>query len=278
VNENGRSEDRSKAIAQRVARKLLLPPDQRRKERREELERRIRDQPEKMSKEAFQRGALRFFLQCFRRIEPHFLPELREILSEPLSPGLQSVALRSLSDRYHLPPTAAVVIECIKTHLMWLALPSLPNVWHFELPEGALTDPFRSAKIAGRPYPFVFVAEGWNPNTETLDSAKKRLRRQFKAAVTAKADKATFWKSAEIDHLELRLFEESPSLEKLRRNLECLAEKQTSPKLTIQQLAKRFSLTKEAVRVGLSEAADLIGLPKIRSAPAGAPKGQRRRT
>ncbi len=256
---------------QRVGRLMCLPPDQRRKEHREELGRRIRDQPEKMSEEGFQRGALRYFLRCFRKVELGFLAELRK--SPPTPPAFQFEALRSLTDRYHLPPTGALVIEYMKTLLMWQAFPSLPNVWHFELPEGALTDPFRSAKIAGPPYPFVFVAEGWNPNTETLDAAKKRLHRQFKAALS---DKVTFWKSAEIDRSELRLFEDSPSLEKLRRNLECLAEKQARGKPSHPELAKRLGLTKEAVRVGLSEAAALIGLPRIRSAPAGAPKGRRR--
>ena len=44
---------------------------------------------------------------------------------------------------------------------------------------------------------------------------------KFNAALK---DKSTFWKSAPIDQLELRLFEEHPSLETLRRNLRCLAE------------------------------------------------------
>ena len=267
--DNDRSADRS--IAQRAARKLLLPPDQRRKELRKERERRIWEQPEKTRKAGFQRGALLFFLRCFRRQEPRFLSELREILSVPLLPRTES--LLSLLDRYDVPKAA--INECLKTHLMWQALPDLPDVWHFELPEGALTDPLRSANVDGAPYPFVFVAEGWNPNIETLAAAKKRLLRQFKATLNTKTDKATFWKSAEIDHLELRLFEESPSLEKLRRNLECLAEKQVNSETSQRDLADRFGLTRHALRLGLFEAADLIGLPRggIRTARAGAPPG-----
>jgi hypothetical protein len=266
--------DREGEVARRVLRRLLLSPEQRRKERREELERKIREQPETMADEGLKRGALRYFLRCFRKVEPRFLAELRAIFAETQFPAFQMVAaLLNLTDRYHLSPTIDVVNECLKTRLMWQAFPSLPNVWHFELPEGALTDPMRLAKSASTPYPFVFVAEGWNPETETLGAARTRLRRQFNATLK---DQATFWKSAEIDQTELRLFEDSPTLEKLRRNLEWLAEKQASDKLSYPQLAKRLRLTKEAVRVGLSAAADIIGLPEIRSAPAGAPKGRRR--
>ncbi len=273
VEDNDRFSKRAEEIARRVRQRMLLSPEQHRQEHRVELARRIREQPEVMADEGLKRGALRYFLRCFREVEPRFLAELREILSEPLFLGsLQVVALRRLSDRYHLPPTAAVANECMKTLLMWQAFPDLPNVWHFERPEGALADPMRPAMTASTPYPFVFVAEGWNPETETLGAARTRLHQQFNAALR---NQGTFWKSAEIDQTELRLFVDSPTLEKLRRNLKCLAEKQASGRLSYPQLAKSLDLTREAVRVGLSEAAAHIGLSQVRSAPPGAPKGQR---
>jgi hypothetical protein len=257
-------------------RRLRLSPDQRRREHRQELDRRMREQPEEISEEARRRGALRFFLRCFTEREPGFLADLQEILSEPLTHALQAGRLWDLSNRYHLPATADVATECVKTLLMWQAFPELLNSWHFERPEGAIADPLATIEPGGRPHPFVFVADGWNPETETLDEAKKRLRQQFNVALK---DKSTFWKSAPIDQLELRLFEESPYLETLRRNLQCLAEKQVNPAISQQKLADLNGVTRDALRLGLFEAADLIQLPRerIRKARPGAPPGVKHR-
>src|SRR5262245_19455366 len=132
------ADERAEEVTRRIQRKILLSPEQRRKERREELERKILVQPERMSEEARKRGALRYFLRCFRQVQPNLLAELRKILSEPLPIHRRIESLLSLIDRYDIPKSPAVIMECLKTLLMWQAFPTLPDVWHFEVPEGTL--------------------------------------------------------------------------------------------------------------------------------------------
>lgn len=251
-------------MADKLTRSQLLSPDQRRKEHREQVRRKILERPEETAEEARRRGALRFFLRCCHEQEPGFLTELRDLLSgpPPISPFLGE-KLRSLTDRYYLPPTIAVATECVSTLLMWQAFPDLPTDWHFKLPEGALADPLGMPKSA-RPFPVVFVAEGWNPRTETLDVAKDRLTREFKVVLNTH----TFWAAAEIDHSELHLFEEESTSHE-RRNLAWLAAKQANPRLTYRQLANDHDCSEDTVQRGILEAAGQVELPSIRQAPRG---------
>lgn len=236
-------------------------------ERLAELEQRIREQPEAMAKEGQRRAALRYFLRCYREMRPKFLEELRAVPPVPDT----ALFLWDLAARHHLPWTIVVANEFMRTLLMWQAFPDVPNLWHFEVAEGEWANPLRPAAPL-RPYPFHFKADGWNPETETLKGAKTRLREQFQAALE---EQSRFWQVTETARSELRRFEESTSLTTLRRNLKCLAEKQANPQFSQQKLADRFGVTRHALRLGLFEAADLIGLPReeVRNARAGAPLG-----
>ena len=149
-------------LLKQAPRSLFLSPEQQRNKHREEVKRKILERPEKTAEEARKRGGLRFFLRYFHEQEPEFLTELRDLLSVPVTVPFSWFlvkTVRSLIDRYHLPQTIDVAMECIRTLLMWQAFPDLPTDWHFEMPQGALANRLSTPKSA-RPFPVVFVAEG----------------------------------------------------------------------------------------------------------------------
>jgi hypothetical protein len=242
-----------------------------------------------MSEEGQRLAALRYFLRCYREMEPRILEELRALLStplpknqdelHPLNPAAVPKTLGELAIRYHLglrAPDGGVNIEVadefLLTLLVWQEFPDAPNLWHFEIPGGERADPLRVA-APPRPYPFHFKADGWNPETESLKEAKVRLQEQFQAALEVGL---RFWQYAETARSEARHFEKSTSPAKLR-HLQWLAEKQATG-LTNEGLAENHSCTPEAVSSGLLEAADLIGLTRktIRRVPAGRKKSRQK--
>lgn len=176
--------------------------------------------------------------------------------------------IKSLSDRFYLPPTITVANEMMLTLMMWQAFSHVPNLWHFELPEGAAANPF-SPVAPSRPYPFVFAEDGWNPEVETYAQSKKRLRKQFQATLKKQS---LLWEQAEMARSELRTIETFASAEQLTY-LRCLAEKQATPNLSFGRLATDLGLEKETVRRAVGDAADMIELPrgKIRKAKPGRP-------
>jgi hypothetical protein len=246
-----------------IAAVLRTPED-----RLAELEQRIREQPEKMEEEGQRLAAIRYFLRCYRERQPKLLEELRAL---PLVSGTAPQFLWDLATRYYLPRTISVANEFMRTFRMWQTFPHVGNLWHFELPEGEWANPLRLAPA--KPYPFDFKAEGWNPENENPKQAQTRLRREFQDSLRKHA---LFWEQAEIARAELRRFEKAARFRKLRQYLKCLAEKQADPRHSSnKQLARRLRLSKDAVRLGLFQAADLIELPKdeIRKAQPGRPSG-----
>jgi len=237
----------------------------------------------------FRLASLRYFLRVYRSLRPEVVSELQARVIPPYRESCLAhmegtpdasrkatafqEALEMWILHFGLPNTFDMKVEAIRTLLTPSPSGRLVFWWDsaLEIVKSAVEetspggDP--SERVYSHPHPpFTFSAVGWTPSKESIDQARRRLRKEFERALSEHIEP---WRSAERAGGDLDALLKREPIH--ARHLSWLAFKQACPNLALLEIKARFKCSIDSVRRGIHSAADCLGLPResIREARRG---------
>jgi len=134
----------------------------------------VQRNPTEIANAGKRRAALFHFLKCYRDERPEVLERLRDLLPLTKGPALEHYgpAFDAWVREFYLPPTGEMAAE---THHTIEVIADLSDLrWHCELIY-RLEVTYEHDSV----YLFSFEMEGWRPRIETIEQAKRRIKRGF---------------------------------------------------------------------------------------------------
>ena len=245
------------------------------------LMREVGPEPERALRQAVEAASLRYFLACYRRFRPAVLRSLYVLWRDHCActaPGtvppfqLEASVCSRWATEFRLPDTPSLVGALFETFVFFGVPRDAPPErlrWGFE----QASEPLYLPRDFGlRQSDFVLRIPGWNPEVESIEDARKRAQTAFTQRLS---DRLALWRLQEaclqaVGPHRLALAQTTT----LRRNLCWLALYQAKSGVSMAQLARKRTVSVDAVRKALHQAATLVGLPpsKLAHARRGRPR------